>query len=110
MWQRVRGTDPNAKTYRDVECDDRWLKFENFLEDMGERPSGTTLDRIDVYGNYTKSNCRWADKTTQNKNTRRARTWTIGGVTKHIHDWAEDWKVPNHTVENMWTRLKKEQQ
>src|SRR5689334_410748 len=44
-----------------IKVDPRWLVFENFLEDMGEKPEGKTLDRFpDPFGNYTKSNCRWA--------------------------------------------------
>ena len=49
----------------------RWHKFENFLKDMGECPSEImTLDRIDPYGNYNPSNCRWADYRTQRMNQR----------------------------------------
>lgn len=46
----------------------RWLKFENFLSDMGPRPEGTTLDRIFTNRHYIKSNCRWADSATQAAN------------------------------------------
>jgi|ERR1035437_9183951 hypothetical protein len=49
-----------------------WSRFEQFLLDMGPRPSlKHTLDRIDVNSNYFKENCRWADRVTQNNNQRR---------------------------------------
>lgn len=66
------GTD-SYKNYggRGIAYDPKWETFEGFLEDMGERPEGMTLDRIDNDGNYEKGNCRWACRGVQVYNSRR---------------------------------------
>ena len=58
---------------------DRWLDFENFFADMGERPDGTSIDRIDVNGPYGPSNCRWATALEQANNTRCNRLVPLDG-------------------------------
>ena len=76
-WQamRTRCLNPNSADYPrygavGITIDPAWDSFECFLQDMGERPVGYTLDRIDVYGNYCKSNCRWATYKQQRHNQR----------------------------------------
>jgi hypothetical protein len=65
---------PDWKNYgeKGIRFCKRWEVFENFLADMGERPSGTSLDRYpNKTGNYEPNNCRWATASQQNKNRQR---------------------------------------
>jgi hypothetical protein len=64
---------PNYGAYggRGITYDPRWAAFEAFLSDMGERPGpGLSLDRIDNDGAYSRDNCRWTTRTTQQRNRR----------------------------------------
>lgn len=63
---------------RGISYDPKWEKFENFYNDMGKRPEGATLDRIDVNKNYCKENCRWATKTEQQRNLRVHKREDVG--------------------------------
>lgn len=67
---RVKNVNyPNYGAIGITICEE-WMYFSAFLRDMGPRPAGKTLDRIDPNGNYTKENCRWADSKTQGNNKR----------------------------------------
>lgn len=66
----------------------RWDSFLNFFTDMGEQPEGLTLERIDNNGNYEPSNCKWATRAEQGRNTRSTRFITLNGKTLCLADWA----------------------
>lgn len=70
---------------RGIKVCDRWLGengFWNFAKDMGEKPKGYSLDRINPNGNYEPKNCRWADRYTQQSNRRTKSNTKIVGVSK----------------------------
>jgi hypothetical protein len=76
MKSRALGTDSMSedkkKSYLDVSICKRWLLFENFYKDMGDRPSSKhEIDRIDPYGNYEPSNCRWVTHSENMLNKRK---------------------------------------
>jgi hypothetical protein len=75
---------------RGIRVCEGWREFASFLEDMGERPEGTSIDRIDPDGDYCPENCRWADKKTQSYNRRTTRKMTVNGITKPVPQWADE--------------------
>lgn len=100
-WQslRQRCCNPNASGYADyggrgITVCERWEKFENFLEDMGNRPTPTyTIERLRVNGNYEPSNCVWATMKEQSRNKRNSRLITMLGATMHFYDWCDAFKI-----------------
>lgn len=77
IWTGIlrRCNNKNFKAYkyyggRGIKVDERWLHFQNFIDDMGIRPEGLSIDRINNDGNYEPSNCRWATATQQSSNRR----------------------------------------
>jgi hypothetical protein len=76
----------------------RWMEFENFLADMGTVPDGMTLDRIDVNGDYSPENCRWADWETQINNKQNSVKVELDGRTLTIAQWARELSMPKGTL------------
>lgn len=74
---------------RGIAVCERWQAFENFLADMGERPAGTTLDRVDNDRGYEPGNCRWATRSAQARNRRSSRRLRAHGVTDTIVAWSD---------------------
>lgn len=84
---------PSNEAYEDyggrgIKVCDRWrYSFENFYKDMGDRPVGMSIDRVDNSGDYTPGNCRWATHSQQMLNRRFGKFYRMGGQTKNIRQW-----------------------
>ena len=95
---------------RGISVHPRWINsFETFISDMGEKPEGMTIDRIDNDGNYEPGNCRWATRAQQARNTRKTVKITINNETKSLSEWAIEFGVGRKMVAHRlclgWTPL-----
>jgi len=99
-WSEMKSRcgNPKRPDYVNVSYCKEWENFTAFLADMGERPEGTSLDRIDPHGDYCKENCRWADNHTQAINKTNSRYLTLNGETKHISEWAKITGIKRRTI------------
>ena len=96
---RYRCTNPEGGNYhryggRGITICERWNGFENFLADMGPRPEGKTLDRIDNDGNYEPGNCRWATYSEQTRDRECTLLIEWRGETWLLHDVAIEANIP----------------
>lgn len=85
-------------------CDEWKESFFSFYGDMGDRPEGTTLDRVDVNGNYNKENCRWAYPIEQARNTTANNFIEYNNEIKCLQDWGEVLNIKPNTI---LTRLRR---
>jgi hypothetical protein len=83
---------------RGITVDERWLSFSNFLDDMGDRPDGMTLDRRDNDAGYSKENCRWVDDKTQARNRASNRIVEYEGIRQPVIWWSDVIGWPHHVI------------
>lgn len=107
MWQRCRNPKhPDHHNYggRGIKVCERWSSFENFLADMGERPVGRTLERMNTDGDYEPGNCRWATHREQMRNVRKNLWITHEGETMILTDWSRRLGIDAGTLRREWLR------
>ena len=110
MLSRCYTANSSAYPYyggRGISVCSEWIDdFWAFVADMGERPAGTSLDRVNNDGDYEPANCRWADKETQYSNTLRHTVYvaTIRGRRKLVAEWAREKGVSRNAVVNQIRR------
>lgn len=99
---KCRCANPNhgRGNYAGITYCNEWKSFDNFFRDMGVRPEGTTLDRIDPYGNYEPTNCRWADILTQENNRRNNRRFEYNGESLTLPQLARKYGVSRSNLAN----------
>jgi len=106
IWRGMlsRCTNPAEKAYRHyggrgIKVCERWLDgFENFLDDMGKRPPGTSIDRIDNNGDYKPDNWKWSTRSEQANNKRNSIRITRDGETKNLKEWTVFYSIDYDTV------------
>lgn len=107
VWEGMmaRCHNKNSKDYplyggRGITVCQRWHDPKNFAEDMGPRPDGHTIDRIDNSCGYSPENCRWATAMQQHANKRNNKMFTINGEILHQREWCRRYDIPVSTFIN----------
>jgi len=106
IWQgmKARCLNPNNKHYanygaRGIKICNNWINdFNQFVHDMGERPQGYSIDRINNDGDYSPNNCKWSTKKEQQRNRRITRYVTIEGVKYLVCEIAEKYDFKWDTI------------
>lgn len=116
-WSSMIGrcTNPNNPAFpryggRGITVCPRWMVFENFLADMGDRGADKSIERIDNDGNYEPGNCRWATRMEQGSNKRNNRLITHNGETLTLSQWSRRTGLSLQTIfcriKNGWSESK----
>lgn len=100
MKSRCDHPERSTGHYENVSYCEEWKSFECFFNDMGIRPTGTTLDRIDCNGNYSKENCRWADDFTQQNNRTNNVKYSIDGERLTLTQIARKYDISRSNLAN----------
>lgn len=105
VWRAMldRCTNPRSQSYADyggrgITVCDRWQTLDDFIADMGDRPDGMSIERIDNDGPYSPDNCRWATNTEQHRNTRRTKRLTFRNETRCLVEWAQITGINRTTI------------
>lgn len=105
IWNHIkqRCNNPNNRGWknyggRGITVCDQWMILENFVTDMGERPKGMTIERINNDLGYSPENCRWATPAEQSRNTRRNKLLTFDNKTLCFADWARELGIHKHSL------------
>lgn len=107
---KQRCNNPNSKSFHDygargITYPEKWESFAGFKEDMQiGYGNGLMIDRIDNSKSYSKDNCRWVDRKTQNNNKRSNIVLTYKNKTLPLALWAEELNVSFNTLRSRWYR------
>lgn len=111
IWTNMKSrcSNPKFDSYkwyggRGIKVCERWGSYENFVADMGEAPSGMTIDRQDSDGDYGPGNCKWATWTDQQNNRRNNKPLEHNGVTMNQTQWGRELNIDHRAIS---ARLKK---
>lgn len=108
---RQRCSNPRAHGYenyggRGIKICPRWRSFADFYADMGERPAGFTIERLDVNGDYEPANCTWISKSAQGRNRRSTVFYQYEGRTRTLAELAAEHGLGARTVRTRLVQLR----